>query len=236
MIDRTRAGVFASALVFAAMLGPAAYSQSPARIDERHGIRYVLLISIDGMHPLDYVNCTIGIPGVNGGLPYCPNLAALGQNGVNYLDATSSKPSDSFPGLMALVTGGSPRTVGAFYDVAYDRSLDPPAKMTGNGVAAGPCRSGKAPIGTTTEYDEGIDIDQTHLNGGALNGDGGINSIDPRRLIRDPNRDCAPVYPWNFVRTNTIFRVVHEGRLRCMVRQASVLLLGFWSWERHKRR
>jgi hypothetical protein len=93
----------------------------------------------------------------------------------------------------------------------YDHSLDPPAKMTANGVAAGPCSSGKAPIGTTTEYDEGIDIDQTHLNGGAPNGDGGINSIDPRRLIRDPNRDCATVYPWNFVRTNTIFRVVHEG-------------------------
>jgi Type I phosphodiesterase / nucleotide pyrophosphatase len=211
MIDRTRAGVFASALVFAAMLGPAAYSQSPARIDERHGIRYVLLISIDGMHPLDYLNCANGISGVNGGSPYCPNLAALGQNGVNYLDATTSRPSDSFPGLMALVTGGSPRTVGAFYDVAYDRSLDPPAKATGNGVAAGKCTLGGAPIGTTTEYDEGIDINQNFLNGGAPSGDGGINSIDPKRLIRDPSRGCAPVYPWNFVRTNTIFGVVHEA-------------------------
>ena len=148
---------------------------------------------------------------MNGGFPYCPNLAALGQNGVNYLDATTSKPSDSFPGLMALVTGGSPRTVGAFYDVAYDRSLDPPAKMTGNGVAAGPCTPEGAPIGTTTEYDEGIDINQNLLNGGATSGDGGINSIDPKRLIRDPSRGCAPVYPWNFVRTNTIFGVVHEA-------------------------
>jgi hypothetical protein len=211
MIDKPGVRALASALALAVLLGPAAYPQSPPRIGDGHGIRHVLLISIDGMHPLDYVNCTIGIPGVNGGLPYCPNLAALGQNGVNYLDANASKPSDSFPGLMALVTGGSPRTVGAFYDVAYDRSLDPPAKTTGNGVAAGHCTPQGNPIGTTTEYDEGIDINQNLLNGGAPSGDGGINSIDPKRLIRDPSRGCAPVYPWNFVRTNTIFGVVHEA-------------------------
>jgi hypothetical protein len=214
MIEKRRAAAFASSLFLAALLVPAAYPQGPALIgdrSDRHAIRHVLLISIDGMHPLDYLNCASGISGVSDGSPYCPNLAALGQDGVNYLDTTTSKPSDSFPGLMALVTGGSPRTVGAFYDVAYARSLDPPAKTTGNGVAAGACTPGGAPIGTTTEYDEGIDIDQTFLNGGALNGDGGINSIDPRRLVRDPSRGCAPVYPWNFVRTNTIFGVVHEG-------------------------
>ena len=37
---------------------------------------------------------------------------------------------------MGIVTGGTPRTVGAFYDVAYDRTLAPPATTTGNGVAA----------------------------------------------------------------------------------------------------
>jgi Type I phosphodiesterase / nucleotide pyrophosphatase len=94
------------------------------------GIKHVLLISIDGMHALDFINCAQGISGVNGGAPYCPNLAELAETGVNYLDTSTSKPSDSFPGLMALVSGGSPRTVGAFYDVAYDRSLDPPATTT----------------------------------------------------------------------------------------------------------
>ena len=64
-------------------------------------------------------------------------------------------------------------------------------------------------MGTTTEFDEGIDIDQTQLNGGAPSGDGGINSIDADRLERDPKQGCAPVYPWNFVRTNTIFGVIH---------------------------
>ena len=41
--------------------------------------------------------------------------------------------------------------------------------------------------------------------------DGGIASIDPNKLERDPAHGCAPVYPWNFVRTNTIFGVVHAA-------------------------
>jgi hypothetical protein len=194
----------------------AASTGLPAHADEGRGfggdIKRVLLISIDGMHALDFINCAGGISGVNGGGPYCPNLAELAETGVNYLDTSTSKPSDSFPGLMALVSGGSPRTVGAFYDVAYDRSLDPPATTTGNGVAGAPglCTPNTPPTGTTTEFDEGIDIDQTQLNGGAPAGvDGGIASIDPNKLERDPARQCAPVYPWNFVRTNTVFGVVH---------------------------
>jgi hypothetical protein len=174
----------------------------------------VLLISIDGMHALDYRDCARGISGVNNGTPYCPNLAALGADGVNYVAASTSRPSDSFPGLMTMVTGATPRTMGIYYDVAYDRSLDAPAKTTGNGVAAGPCTAGGAPTGTRTEYEEGIDLDQSKLNGGAPGAsltDGGIASIDPQRLIRDPRAGCAPVYPWNFVRTNTIFGVVHRA-------------------------
>lgn len=177
-------------------------------------IKHVLLISIDGMHALDFINCSKGISGVNDGAPYCPNLAALAETGLNYLDTSTSKPSDSFPGLMALLSGGSPRSVGAFYDVAYDRSLDPPALSTGNGVTGAPslCTAGAAPSGSRTEFDEGIDLDQTQLNGGAPSGvDGGILSIDPRKLDRDPAQNCAGVFPWNFVRTNTIFGVVHAA-------------------------
>ncbi len=177
--------------------------------NEDHGqkMRHVLLISIDGMHSLDFVNCMKGISGVNNDQPYCPSLAALSSHGVNYLNASASRPSDSFPGLMAIVTGGSPRTVGAFYDVAYDRVLAPPAQTTGNGVAGGTCTPG-VPNGTTTEYEEGIDFDQSQLNGG---GDFGKGSINPQFLPRDPFHNCQPVYPWNFVRTNTIFGVVHKA-------------------------
>jgi len=180
-------------------------------LNNRNGIRRVLLISIDGMHAVDYANC------VSGG--YCPALAALGQTGVSYTNTSTAKPSDSFPGLMAIVTGGTPRLVGAFYDVAYDRVLAPPLNTTGNGNLAGPCVPFQ-PNGTTTEYEEGNEIDQTLLNGGAPGAsltDGGIKAIDPTTFPRDPyvpdpaNGGCAPVYPWNFIRANTIYGVIHKA-------------------------
>jgi|HubBroStandDraft_2_1064218.scaffolds.fasta_scaffold05253_3 hypothetical protein len=212
MSSKWKAGILTAALLFSPMAN--VYAGPNDGGDWENGghsrIRHVLLISIDGMHAVDFLNCSKGIAGVNGGEPYCPNLAELAETGVNYRDTSTSKPSDSFPGLMALMTGGSPRTVGAFYDVAYDRVLAPPTITTGDGVAGGTCTVG-VPNGTTTEFDEGIDFDQTKLNGGAPTGDGGIASIDPARLIRDPYNNCAPVYPWDFVRTNTIFGVIHAA-------------------------
>lgn len=183
--------------------------------NNQDNITHVLLISIDGMHAVDYETCVAS--------GNCPTLAALGKTGVNYTRTTTSQPSDSFPGLMALVTGGSPRTVGAYYDVAYDRVLAPPLVTTGNGLpgtsdpnnspALLPCVPNQI-YGTQTEYEEGNEIDQTQLNGGfpgyALT-DGGVKSINPNRLVRDPFNNCQPVYSWNFVRTNTIFGVIHAA-------------------------
>ncbi|MGA2778046.1 MAG: alkaline phosphatase family protein [Steroidobacteraceae bacterium] len=177
-------------------------------------IKHVLLLSIDGMHAVDFYNCSHGISGANGGSPYCPNLAALSRGAVNYVAAVSSKPSDSFPGLAALITGGSPKSTGLYYDVAYDRALDAPATKTGTGLAGGSCTPYGLPNGTTTDFDQGIDLDDTQLNGGAPGAaatEGGIRSIDPKKLVRDPQQGCAPVYPWDFLRTNTIFGVVHEA-------------------------
>ena len=166
------------------------------------------------MHAVDFANCANGIASVNHGDPFCPALAALAKNGVNYVAASTSKPSDSFPGLTAIVTGGSPALTGVYYDVAYSRNFDAPTITTGNGVAGGPCTSNAKPTGTTTEYEEGIDFDKTLLNGGAPGAsltDGGIKSIDPKKLVRDPNNGCNPVYPWDFVRTNSIFSVIHAA-------------------------
>jgi Type I phosphodiesterase / nucleotide pyrophosphatase len=177
-------------------------------------IKHVVLISIDGMHAVDFYNCSHGIASLNGGTPYCPNLTALGQTAINYVNAASSKPSDSYPGIAALVSGGTPKSTGLYYDVAFDRTLDPPAKTTGTGLAAGTCTPYTAPSGTTTDNDQGIDLDDTKLNGGAPGAgltEGGIASIDPLKLSRDPAAGCAPVWPWNFIRTNTIFSVVHAA-------------------------
>jgi Type I phosphodiesterase / nucleotide pyrophosphatase len=171
-------------------------------------VKHVLLLSIDGMHAVDFYNCAHGIAGANGGNPYCPNLAALAETGINYVATSSSKPSDSAPGLMALVTGGTPRTTGIYYDVAFDRTLDGPEITTGTGLAAARCTPYAAATGTTTDNDQGIDIDDTKLNGGA---DATAAAIDPKKLSRNPAAGCAPVYPWNFLRTNTIFGVIHAA-------------------------
>ncbi len=200
-----RKAAFALAWVFSAVaFVPAIFAQQ-SRGDRE--IRHVLLISIDGMHAVDYLNCVAS--------GTCPTLAGLGKTGINYTRTTTSRPSDSFPGLMALVTGGTPKTVGAFYDVAYDRVLAPPINSTGNGLpgaGVGGCSVGHA-IGTQTEYEEGVEINQHLVNGGGPYApfDGGVKSIDPTKLERDPFNGCNPVYPWNFVRTNTIYGVIHAA-------------------------
>jgi hypothetical protein len=196
---------FALAVIPGGLLSAAPVPGNDHSGDRDHKTRHVLLISIDGMHAVDYENCVA--------FETCPHLAALGRTGVNYTRTTTSRPSDSFPGLMALVTGGTPRTVGAFYDVAYDRVLAPPKTATGNGLPAGNCMEG-AINGTQTEYEEGNEFDQTKLNGGFPGYsliDGGTKSIDPNRLVRDPFNRCKPVFSWNFVRTNTIFGVIHAA-------------------------
>jgi type I phosphodiesterase/nucleotide pyrophosphatase len=197
-------GLLAGALVMAAMPVPRLAARPDQDDHDLNRDHHVLLISIDGMHAVDYENC------VKAGT--CPTLAALGKTGVNYTRTTTSRPSDSFPGLMALVTGGTPRTVGAFYDVAYDRVLAPPAETTGNGLAGGSCTKDEI-NGTQTEYEEGVEFDQTKINGGGPYSaiDGGVLSIDPGKLERDPFNNCLPVYPWNFVRTNTIYGVIHHA-------------------------
>jgi len=130
MASKWKAGILSAALMLSAMspayAGP---KNSQWDSDGHRRIRHVLLISIDGMHAVDFANCVASNT--------CPHLAELGETGVTYTRTSTSRPSDSFPGLMALVTGGTPRTVGAFYDVAYDRVLAPPATTTGNGLAAG---------------------------------------------------------------------------------------------------
>jgi hypothetical protein len=161
------------------------------------------------MHAVDFLNCAHGISTANNGQPYCPAIAALSNTGINYVAANTSKPSDSFPGLTAIITGGSPALTGVYYDVAYSRNYDAPAKTTGNGVAAGPCTPYGAPTGTTTEYEEGIDIDQSQLNGGAPGAsltDGGIKSIDTARRQQHFQRDSRRRW------------------ICCMVRQASGVL------------
>src|SRR5215510_9506470 len=161
-------------VVLATSVRPRATSVDGDQGDNDQPVSRVLLVSIDGMHAADFANCMTGLPGVHGGSPYCPALAALAEHGLNYPQASSSKPSDSFPGILAMATGGSPRTTGVYYDVSYDRKLSP-AKA----VAPGACPSTE---GTQVTFDESIDIDLTKLDAG-----GGIN---PDALPRDGTNGC----------------------------------------------
>jgi hypothetical protein len=172
-------------------------------------IQHVLLISLDGMHALDFANCAKGVP-IYGNQTYCPHLAALSATGVHYLQALTSKPSDSFPGLVAQITGGTPRSAGVFYDVSYDRALSPPAKTTPYGIVGGPALCPSV-IGTQVGFDEEIDFNYLKLDSGKPNGSSGINGINPDYLPRDPKNGCAPVYPHTYIRDNTIFNVVKNA-------------------------
>jgi hypothetical protein len=146
-------------------------------------IRHVLLISVDGLHALDVANYVGSHPN--------SALAELSKKGVTYTNARTPANSDSFPGLLALVTGGSPVSHGLFYDVSYDRMLFDPADTT--------C-AGKPGPGNTIVFDESID---------KYNGAVSQNVIDPAKLPRAlVHGQCVPVYPHNAIRTNTIFEVV----------------------------
>jgi Type I phosphodiesterase / nucleotide pyrophosphatase len=164
--------------------------------DSGPAVKHVLLISVDGLHALDLANYVNSHEG--------STLAALSHTGVTYTNASTSTPSDSFPGLAALVTGGSPISAGLWYDVTYNRAVSPPARTTSLPITGGPNLCPDI-IGTPVAYDESIDFNLTKLNGA-----GGIN---PNFLPRDPNDGCKPIYPHDYLRVNTIFEVVkaHGG-------------------------
>jgi hypothetical protein len=191
------------ALALASLLSLTASAQTNSKIQR------VLLISIDGMHALDFANCAKGVPAY-GNLTYCPHLASLSATGVHYLQALTSKPSDSFPGLVAQITGGTPRSAGIFYDVSYDRALSPPAKTTPYGIVGG-AKLCPSVVGTQVGFDEEIDYNYRKLDSGKPNGSSGINGINPDYLPRDPKNGCVPVYPHSYIRANTIFNVVKNA-------------------------
>jgi len=80
-----------------------------AQAASENNIKHVLLISVDGLHALDVANYVQSHPN--------SALAQLSRSGITYSNARTPANSDSFPGLMALVTGGSPVMV-------FDESID----------------------------------------------------------------------------------------------------------------
>lgn len=149
---------------------------------ENHNINHVLLISVDGLHALDLARYVNAHPD--------SALAELSRHGITYSNARTPANSDSFPGLLALVTGGSPITTGLFYDVSYDRTIFDPTNVHCTG-----------PAGNQMVFDESIDV---YVNGVSQ------DRIDPTKLPRfiDDDGHCKALFPHTALRTNTIFEAV----------------------------
>lgn len=145
---------------------------------------HVLMLSIDGAHALDVARYVEANPQ--------SALAELSGMSITYTQA-SLPIGDFFPGMMSLMTGGTPNSTGVWYDEGYDRALSP---------AGSNCST----IGAEYVFDEKLDIDVTRIDGG-----GGINVA---KLPRDPKDGCKPVYPHDFLRVNTVFDVARAAGMR----------------------
>ena len=200
-----------TAAIAATLAGTAALADENSGNSQRHGYKHVLLISVDGMHSVDLTRWVQSHPG--------GNFAKLTDNGVVYPNAFTTAPSDSYPGMLAQVSGATPKGGGLFYDDSYDRTVYPAAAFyTSQGLtdpgcvgAAGAELTNFEALDKTFDYGSGLVADYTA--GGTL---GQVyTQLDPthmqRRLV---NGECRPVYPHEYVRTNTIFEVIKAAGMR----------------------
>lgn len=156
-------------------------SIAPVQANPANPIQHVLMISVDGLHALDLQNFSASHPH--------SAMAQLAKSGIEYTQAQTVSPADSFPGLLALTTGGTPAVTGVYYDETYDRSLSPPGSN---------CRQ----MGTPVIYDESMDGPGAKV---------GKPVLKSSLLPLDPN-GCKPVYPHSYLRVNTVFEVIrHAG-------------------------
>jgi hypothetical protein len=223
---RARAKVASAAIVAAAAIcGSVAMSAPSASADHKGHIDHVLLISVDGMHQSDLDWYIANHPG--------SELAKLASGGAEFTNSHTSDPSDSDPGGTAIMTGGDPRATGVYYDVEYSHAVD---------EAGAPCAPGQPATGGDVIYDSPDDtlnaVPDLLENGSGETfpsfDEGG--SLYPKGVDKDPGaimnltahpqsglnpgsfpvdpKTCQPIAPWDYLRVNTIFGVIHDAGLR----------------------
>jgi len=191
------------------MMPTAAKAESPDDFTGHRNVEHVLLISVDGLHQSDLAWYVQTHPG--------STLATLTARGVDYSDASTPFPSDSFPGMVAQATGGNPSSTGVYYDDTWNHASFP----------AGTTNCGSATPGVEVTYFEALDLNLGALDAGQglvpaagldpwanilqLSADP-LNLINPAQLPVDP-ATCQPVYPGQYLKVNTIFEVAHQHHL-----------------------
>ena len=201
--SRPLALVFVAALALACMVATVSIASA-----DRHGpaqAQHVLLLSVDGLHQAD----------LNYYVKEHPSsaLAALTHQGMEFTHAQTPVPSDSFPGMVAQVTGGNPATTGIYYDDTWNHALLPAGTTSCTGATPG------AEVG----YFEQADLNEHALDAGEglpglpsniLSMTGNPDTvINPAALPVDP-KTCQPVYPHEYLKVNTIFEVARSAGLR----------------------
>jgi hypothetical protein len=166
---------------------------------------HVLLLSVDGLHQSDLSWYVANHPS--------SALAKLVHRGVDFTNAQTPFPSDSFPGMVGQVTGGNPKSTGIYYDDTWNHAMFP----AGTTTCAGP------PPGAEVTYFEQLDLNQHALDAGEglaglpnsiLSLTGNADAlIDPSQLPVDA-ATCKPVYPHSYLKVNTIFEVARAAGLR----------------------
>jgi len=219
-------GLGASLLVLGAAPGAQA-SHTPADRPDRHSAQHVLLLSVDGLHQSDLDWYVAHHP--------TSALARLVANGTSYTAAKTTFPSDSFPGMIAQLTGGGAGTDGVYYDDTYNRTVLP----------AGTLDCATATPGAEVPWTEAADRSQNPITLDAGQGltDPALTSLatnttaqtlaaasaitaatlkltstpqtllDPAALPVDP-ATCLPIYPHQYLRVNTVFEVARRAGLR----------------------
>jgi hypothetical protein len=189
----------AVAVAFATLSARSASAKSPPAAE------HVLLISVDGLHQSDLAWYGKHHPNTA--------LARLARQGVQFTNAQTPFPSDSFPGMVAQATGGNPRSTGIYYDDSYNHALLPAGTTSCAGVKPG----------VEVTYFEQLDKDPLALDAGQglpnlpesilqMTGDP-KSLIDTSQLPVDP-ATCTPVFPHQYLKVNTIFEVARQAGLR----------------------
>lgn len=220
--------------VLAAALAPTVAGAATRPATERVAAHHVLVLSVDGMHQSDLTWWVRRHPR--------SALARLVAGGTQYTHASTTFPSDSFPGMVAQFTGGGPGTTGVVYDDTWNPTLLPAGTVD--------CRT--AAPGAEVSYTEAADRSQNPigLDAGQKLPNAAVRSLpknsraqtlaladtarpsapgrlakgilamtptpqtllDPGTLPVDP-ASCQPVYPHTYLRVNTVFEVARAHGL-----------------------